>query len=173
MGISSIGNIGNSGYGQYQPYGLRDTRAGETDLGVDSANEAEKLPGLPGQHDKVHGDGECQTCKNRKYKDGSDEMVSFKTAQHISPESAAARVRAHEQEHVSNAYTEAAQKGGKVLRASVAIHLGVCPECGRTYVAGGVTNTAIKYSNEENPYVKDKKANDHDKFAGSHAEYEV
>ena len=39
---------------------------------------------------------ECQTCKNRKYQDGSDEMVSFKSAAHISPESAAARVRAHE-----------------------------------------------------------------------------
>ena len=28
---------------------------------------------------------ECQTCKNRKYKDGSDEMVSFKSPQHVSP----------------------------------------------------------------------------------------
>ena len=28
----------------------------------------------------------CQTCKNRKYQDGSDENVSFKAAAHISPE---------------------------------------------------------------------------------------
>ena len=28
---------------------------------------------------------ECETCKNRKYQDGSDENVSFKTASHISP----------------------------------------------------------------------------------------
>ena len=47
---------------------------------------------------------ECETCKNRKYQDGSDEMVSFKSAAHISPEASASRVRAHEQEHVSNAY---------------------------------------------------------------------
>ena len=47
---------------------------------------------------------ECETCSNRKYQDGSDEMVSFKSAAHISPEASASRVRAHEQEHVSNAY---------------------------------------------------------------------
>ena len=29
--------------------------------------------------------GECQTCKNRKYQDGSNENVSFKSASHISP----------------------------------------------------------------------------------------
>ena len=45
--------------------------------------------------------GECQTCKNRKYQDGSDEMVSFKSAAHISPNASGSRVRAHEQEHVN------------------------------------------------------------------------
>jgi len=72
--------------------------------------------------------GECQTCKERKYQDGSDENVSFKSAAHIDPESAATRVRGHEQEHVSNAYTEAAQKGGKVINASVSLHTAICPE---------------------------------------------
>ncbi|MDE7478415.1 MAG: hypothetical protein K2M91_10775, partial [Lachnospiraceae bacterium] len=91
---------------------------------------------------------ECETCANRKYQDGSDEgNVSFKTASHISPESAGAKVRAHEGEHVSNAYKKAAEKNGKVVNASVSIHTSVCPECGRTYVSGGVTNTMIKYSN--------------------------
>ena len=28
---------------------------------------------------------ECQTCKNRKYADGSDENVSYKSAAHIAP----------------------------------------------------------------------------------------
>ncbi len=114
---------------------------------------------------------ECQTCKNRKYQDGSDEMVSFKTAQHISPESAASRVRAHEQEHVNNAYSKAAAKNGKVLRASVSIKTAICPECGRSYVAGGTTSTQIKYYNEDNPYQKDLKATDHDKYAGMFADY--
>lgn len=97
---------------------------------------------------------ECQTCENRKYQDGSNEMVSFKSAQHISPMASASRVRAHEQEHVSNAFTKAAQDNGKVLQASVTLKTAVCPECGRSYVAGGETTTKIKYENEENPYVK-------------------
>ena len=45
--------------------------------------------------------GECQTCKNRKYQDGSDDPgVSFKTASKIAPETAASVVRGHEMEHV-------------------------------------------------------------------------
>lgn len=58
---------------------------------------------------------ECETCKNRKYQDGSNENVSFKSATHISPNAAGAAVRAHEGEHVSNAYTKAAQDNGKVI----------------------------------------------------------
>lgn len=88
---------------------------------------------------------DCETCKNRKYQDGSDENVSFKAASHISPEQAPSAVRGHEQEHVSNAYKKAAEKGGQVIHAGVSIHTAVCPECGRTYVSGGVTDTVIKY----------------------------
>lgn len=109
---------------------------------------------------------ECETCSNRKYQDGSDENVSFKTAQHISPESAASRVRAHEQEHVNNAYTKAAKNNGKVLSANVAIHTAICPECGRSYVSGGTTTTQIKYYNEENPYQKQLKQMDAAKYKG-------
>ena len=116
---------------------------------------------------------ECQTCKNRKYQDGSDEMVSFKSPQHISPESAASAVRAHEQEHVSNAYKKAAQKDGKVISASVSIHTGVCPECGRTYVTGGTTRTQIKYFNEDNPYQQALKSSDHTKYSGMNLDYAV
>lgn len=115
---------------------------------------------------------ECETCANRKYQDGSDEgNVSFKTASHISPEAAGSRVRAHEGEHVSNAYKKAAQKNGKVLNASVAIHTSICPECGRTYVSGGVTNTTIKYTNEDNPYTKNQKELDAVKFKGANIDY--
>ncbi len=116
---------------------------------------------------------ECQTCKNRKYQDGSDEMVSFKSPQHISPESAASAVRAHEQEHVSNAYKKAAQKDGKVISASVSIHTGACPECGRTYVTGGTTRTQIKYFNEDNPYQQALKSSDHTKYSGMNLDYAV
>ena len=109
---------------------------------------------------------ECETCKNRKYVDGSDEMVSFKSAQHIPKAAVATRVRAHEQEHVSNAYKKAAQDNGKVLQASVAIHTAICPECGRTYVSGGTTTTKIMYYNEDNPYQKDLKLQDASKYEG-------
>ena len=115
---------------------------------------------------------ECQTCKERKYQDGSDEgNVSFKSATHISPESAAAKVRAHEEEHVSNAYKKAAQNDGKVLRASVSIHTAICPECGRTYVSGGTTNTQIKYYNESNPYQQNKKSADSINYRGANIDY--
>ncbi|MCX4328328.1 MAG: hypothetical protein OSJ45_13720 [Lachnospiraceae bacterium] len=102
---------------------------------------------------------ECETCANRKYKDGSDEMVSFKSPAHISPQSAASAVRSHEQEHVSNAYKKAANNNGKVMQASVRIKTSICPECGRSYVSGGETTTQIKY-NEENPYGKSFKGAD-------------
>ena len=99
----------------------------------------------------------CQSCANRKYQDGSDENVSFKSATNIAPEAAASAVRGHEQEHVSNAYDKAAQNNGKVISATVQIHTSICPECGKTYVSGGTTRTTIKYSNEDNPYQKNLK----------------
>lgn len=114
---------------------------------------------------------ECQTCKERKYQDGSDENVSFKAAAHISPEAAGAAVRAHEGEHVSNAYKKAAEDGGKVINASVMIHTAICPECGRTYVSGGTTSTTIRYSKEENPYEKAKKAQEAIKLRGKNIDY--
>lgn len=161
----------NNAYGSYDRIGASDGRL--HGLGGDSRDASGRngLPGIDGKQDGS--DGECQTCKNRKYQDGSDEMVSFKSAQHISPESAASRVRAHEQEHVSNAYSKAAKENGKVLQASVSVRLAVCPECGRSYVAGGTTRTQIKYYNEENPYQKDLKATDHDKYAGMNLDYAV
>ncbi len=101
----------------------------------------------------------CETCENRKYQDGSDEMVSFKAPAHISPQASAATVLSHEQEHVSNAYARASQKGGEVVSASVRLQSGICPECGRVYIAGGETTTQIRY-NEDNPYAKGFKTAD-------------
>ena len=158
--MSTIGAIGG-GYNAYAGAGLfaaggsnvaAGTAAAEGTKPILNPNEStQKAPG------KLSSPAECETCKNRKYQDGSDEMVSFKTAQHISPQAAASRVRGHEAEHVSNAYKDAAMNNGKVLQASVSIRTAVCPECGRTYVAGGETCTKIAYSNEENPYVQARK----------------
>lgn len=113
------------------------------------------------QAGKKSSPAECETCKNRKYQDGSDEGdVSFKAPSHIDPKAAASKVRSHEQEHVSNAYQKASEKNGKVVSCNVSIHTDICPECGRTYVSGGTTATQIKYFNEENPYQKDMKSSD-------------
>ena len=98
-------------------------------VGNASGNNAEgsKVTMNPGESNvkspgRKSSPAECETCKNRKYQDGSDEMVSFKSATHISPQSAASAVRSHEQEHVSNAYKKAATNNGEVLSANVSIH---------------------------------------------------
>lgn len=112
------------------------------------------------QAGKESSPAECKTCSERKYQDGSDEDVSFKSPAHIDPGAAASRVRSHEQEHVSNAYKKAAEDNGKVVSCNVTLRTSICPECGRTYVSGGTTKTQIKYFNEDNPYQKEMKSSD-------------
>lgn len=93
-------------------------------------------------------EAECQTCKNRKYQDGSnDPGVSFKTATRLTPEQAATAVRGHEMEHVSHEQARAEREGRKVVRQSVTIHTGICPECGDVYVSGGTTRTTTAKDN--------------------------
>ena len=125
---------------------------------IDKANCVDAASAVNGKSvDKTDPGYKCQTCANRKYQDGSDENVSFKSATNIAPEAAASAVRGHEQEHVANAYEKAEKGNGKVISATVQIHTSCCPECGKTYVSGGTTRTQIKYSNEENPYQKNLK----------------
>ena len=130
----------NLSIGGYNPF--MNSVYGTTEYGKNMSVAEEKAL-------KRSGAVECETCANRKYQDGSDEMdVSFKAPGHISPQASAATVMAHEQQHVSNAYSKAGENNGKVVSASVTLHTSICPECGRSYVSGGVTNTAIKYSND-------------------------
>lgn len=101
---------------------------------------------------------ECETCKNRRYKDESDDSgVSFQTATHIDPSAAYSAVRSHENEHVARNRTEAEQNGQKVVYQTVTIHRGICPECGRSYTAGGVTKTVTKADNSAKYTVGDIK----------------
>lgn len=109
---------------------------------------------------KRSGAVECSTCANRTYVDGSNEMnVSFKSPGHISPQASAGTVKAHEMQHVSNAYSKASKGDGKVMQATVSLNYSRCPECGRSYVSGGETVTAIKYQ-KGNPYSANAKAYD-------------
>jgi hypothetical protein len=90
-------------------------------------------------------DYECQTCKERRYQDiSNDSSVSFQTPTKLDRGEAAYAVRAHEQEHVSHEQARAAREGREVVSQNVVIHYAVCPECGRVYVAGGTTTTATR-----------------------------
>ncbi len=105
---------------------------------VDGARDAMRSP-------QAEPKKECQTCKNRKYVDGSNEgNVSFKTPAHIDPGSSASAVMGHELEHVANARAEGSKPNKELVSVSVALHTSVCPECGRVYVSGGVTHTTMK-----------------------------
>lgn len=94
--------------------------------------------------------GECQTCKNRRYQDGSDDPgVSFKTAGKINPANAEAVVRSHEYEHVNRNQAKAAEDGKEIVYQSVIIKHGICPECGDSYVTGGQTTTVTRSAPDE------------------------
>lgn len=101
---------------------------------------------------------ECQTCKERKYIDVSNESdVSFQSPTHVSPETSFTAVAAHEQEHVSNAVAEGSKPDAKLISASVSYQMSICPECGTPYIAGGTTQTTIQYK-ESNPYESARKS---------------
>lgn len=156
MRVGAINNI-NTGY--TTGFGS----SGEEDAPKVIKNAGESTEKSPGRKSSP---AECETCKNRKYQDGSDEMVSFKSPAHVSASGSASAVMAHEQEHVHNAYKKAAENNGQVIQANVTLHSAVCPECGRSYVSGGETTTQIKYFNEENPYQKALKTQDATNYSG-------
>lgn len=90
---------------------------------------------------------ECKTCNERKYQDVSnDPGVSFKAPTLIAPGSAAATVAAHEQEHVMRELAKAQQENREIITQSIQIFTAICPECGRTYVAGGKTTTTSVFN---------------------------
>lgn len=94
--------------------------------------------------------GECETCRERRYTDGSDDPgVSFKTPTKVAPEQAASAVRGHEMEHVSREQAKAQREDRRVVSQTVTYHSGICPECGDVYVAGGTTRTVTKGTSQE------------------------
>ena len=125
-----------------------------TDNSVDSSSKLKPTEG-------------CSTCENRKYVDGSNENdVSCQTPTKIKPEVAFSAVSTHERQHVANAVAKGSKPGAKLISATVSLKMGVCPECGRTYVAGGLTQTQIRYS-ETNPYDKNRKSVENGLIKGS------
>ena len=99
---------------------------------------------------EVMAEAECQTCKERKYQDGSDDPgVSFKTPTNVAPELAASAVRGHEQEHVVRKQAEARREGPEVVFPTGTYHTAICPECGKVYVSGGTTRTSTRAAQEQ------------------------
>nr|WP_317356839.1 hypothetical protein [uncultured Tyzzerella sp.] len=99
---------------------------------------------------KANNKEECETCENRKYKDGSDDAgVSFKTETKLSPAAASQAVHMHEQEHVNHERAKAAKEGREIVSQTVTIKTSTCPECGTPYVSGGQTKTITKAAPEK------------------------
>ncbi|MGN0494594.1 MAG: hypothetical protein ACI4GW_00065 [Lachnospiraceae bacterium] len=109
---------------------------------------------------------ECQTCKNRRYQDASDEMVSFKTPGKITPGESYAKVMSHEQEHVANAVSEGNEPGKDLVSSTVSLKTAICPECGRSYIAGGTTRTVMK-TYKSDPYSQNQKSFEADATRGN------
>ncbi|MDE7311408.1 MAG: hypothetical protein K2N87_07305 [Eubacterium sp.] len=169
----SMGAASAPGQKQFQAEGAPAAQPG----GGQKGTEAAKGAAGAGDDQKVKkgyksSPADCQTCKERKYQDGSNESdVSFKAPGHIAPEASAATVMAHEKQHVANAYQKAAKNDGQVVSCSVSLHTAVCPECGTAYVSGGTTSTSISYPNESNPYQQNKKAQDAIRLTGANIDY--
>lgn len=105
------------------------------------------------QHSKGKHDGfekdcplcECETCRNRRYQDDSnDSGVSFQSPTRLDPASAGARVRGHEMEHVRREKVKADEDGRRIVSQTVQIKTDICEECGKIYVAGGLTRTVSR-----------------------------
>lgn len=158
-GVSGYSGI-NGIYPAYNPGAVTGVRGADAvTRGSDGTAQATVDGAKDAASSKRVGKDECQTCKNRKYVDGSNEGdVSFKTPGHIDPNNAASTVMSHEREHVSNAIAEGSKEGKELINATVTLHTSVCPECGRVYVSGGTTHTTIRStiggSEKVNPYVK-------------------
>lgn len=173
MAITGIG-----AYGSYQNYNGYGSSGSYGSTGVSGAANGKKsvIPDENVKPGRKSSPSECETCRQRKYQDGSNEGdVSFKAPGHISPQASAGTVRAHEQEHVNNAYEKASKEGGRVRSATVSLRTEVCPECGTSYVAGGETRTVISYPEDdakenENPYQKNKKALEAIRLVGSNVD---
>ena len=122
---------------------------------ADAPNNASQLADSKVGRNSPTGKVECQTCKNRKYVDGSnDPGVSFKTPGYIDPQNSATQVMAHEMEHVSNEKAKASSKNREIVSQSVKLQTSTCPECGKAYVSGGTTTTVTKSSSDKSDYFK-------------------
>lgn len=111
----------------------------------EKAKEAEHNKHKHDGFEKDCPDCQCEACKNRRYKDDSnDSAVSFQSATKMTPQAAASKVRGHEMEHVRRESIKAKAEGKRVVSQTVQIKTDTCGECGRIYVSGGLTRTKTR-----------------------------
>lgn len=121
----------------------RELNTKQTELDALKTNNSSDKTGVSGKRN--FDSFECETCKNRRYQDGSnDPGVSYKAPTKISPQAAESAVRSHEAEHVTRNRAKAEREGSEIVSQHVAIHHAVCPECGKVYVSGGTTTTVTR-----------------------------
>lgn len=167
VGISdSMANFGGSSYGMgvYRKNGIYGSKASEQLSGGMQLDPVKNsVNGQSVTNGKISDEAdrkrrfdsfECQTCKNRRYQDGSDDSgVSFQNPTKVDPKSAGAAVRGHEQEHVSRNRSKAEREGKEIVSQSVTIHTGICPECGKVYISGGTTRTTTRNASDDRFYI--------------------
>lgn len=137
---------------EYAPIGMKRTdkleKSGEAEESLFNNGKDDKAIGHNEKHDgfdKEIPDCQCETCKNRRYQDDSnDSCVSFQSATRMTPGAAAYKVRGHEMEHVRRESIKAENEGKKIVSQTVQIKTDTCEECGRIYVAGGLTRTRTR-----------------------------
>jgi hypothetical protein len=155
-----IGNIQAAGgipaYSISRAEGIIDPARSSQAVNAGGANPTAETNASGVRQKNVLGAEECQTCKNRRYQDGSnDPGVSFKAPTKLSPDEAASAVFAHEREHVTREATKANDEGREVVSSDIRIFTAVCPECGKVYVSGGETRTVTKAKQENVPFAVD------------------
>lgn len=133
---------------EYSPIGManKPEKADGENLSTEVQNKGSEH--TSGKHDGFEKDCpmcECETCRNRRYQDDSDDSaVSFQMATRMNPTQAQHRVRAHEMEHVRRESAKASEEGKVVVSQSVQIMTDTCEECGKIYVSGGLTRTKTR-----------------------------
>ncbi len=119
---------------------------------ANTKNEVENKTTAGVQKKEVSKTGECKTCSERRYQDGSDDAgVSFKTPTRIAPSQVASAVMSHENEHYTREAQQAKVENKEVLMNSVRLTSAICPDCGKIYVSGGETTTVTRTRPSESP----------------------
>lgn len=86
--------------------------------------------------------GKC-SCSITLKDESDDPTVTFQTPTEVPVDQSEAKVRAHEQQHVTHE-TAKAQREGEEVSTTVRIKYETCPECGKRYAVGGETTVTTR-----------------------------